>query len=192
MLNAELNLDGGGRGAQAQTTKSEEDIRKDRLQEESSSIEPGTETHGDFALEDKPEKIEDFGEKIGGARKDIAAIKSQLDRTLAFSDDEILEKQFSAVFPEPNYKKLITNGMNPKAVAVIRALRETVPDKPRRSWGRDALVYTQILKLTKALVSEILDNDYAVEKVINSFNSNSELKKKVISKAELYLAVGHE
>ncbi|WP_346690379.1 LPD5 domain-containing protein [uncultured Cloacibacillus sp.] len=192
LLNAELNLDGGGRGAQAQTTKSEEDIRKDRLQEESSSIEPGTETHGDFALEDKPEKIEDFGEKIGGARKDIAAIKSQLDRTLAFSDDEILEKQFSAVFPEPNYKKLITNGMNPKAVAVIRALRETVPDKPRRSWGRDALVYTQILKLTKALVSEILDNDYAVEKVINSFNSNSELKKKVISKAELYLAVGHD
>ena len=82
--------------------------------------------------------------------------------------------------------------MNPKAVAVIRALRETVPDKPRRSWGRDALVYTQILKLTKALVSEILDNDYAVEKVINSFNSNSELKKKVISKAELYLAVGHD
>ena len=63
LLNAELNLDGGGRGAQAQTTKSEEDIRKDRLQEESSSIEPGTETHGDFALEDKPEKIEDFGKR---------------------------------------------------------------------------------------------------------------------------------
>ena len=77
----------------------------------------------------KSAKIEDFGEKIGGARKDLYSIYKDM---LALAAKEEIEKvPFSKAWPKPDYEKLLKNGMEPWRVHAIRALRDTaVSEKP--------------------------------------------------------------
>ncbi|MBQ8697563.1 MAG: hypothetical protein IJ521_00995, partial [Schwartzia sp.] len=56
----------------------------------------------------KSAKIEDFGEKIGGARKDLYSIYKDM---LALAAKEEIEKvPFSKAWPKPDYEKLLKNG----------------------------------------------------------------------------------
>ena len=83
------------------------------------------------ALEPKG-PIQDFGQKIGGARKDVwSGFKDDLN---SVGDDDIAGQPLAKVWPAPDYQKLIDAGMNAKAVAAVRALRDEVPAKPRAAW----------------------------------------------------------
>lgn len=96
-------------------------------------------------LSQKAAKIEDFGQKIGGARKDLYRVYRDM---LALAAKEEVEKApFSKVWPKPDYEKLLKNGMEPWRVHAIRALRDvTVSMKPHHyrnfligEWAKDVV-----------------------------------------------------
>ena len=81
----------------------------------------------------KIQKIEDFGEKIGGARKDLYAAYCDLMKTA--TEREIEKVPLSKSFPAPNYKKLLESGVERWKVDAVRALRDIIPMKPKKySW----------------------------------------------------------
>lgn len=81
----------------------------------------------------KSNRIEDFGEKIGGARKDLYAAYYDLIKTA--TEEEIENEPLSKTFPEPKYNKLLEMGVEKWKVDAVRVLRETIPPKPKKySW----------------------------------------------------------
>ncbi|OZA75128.1 hypothetical protein, partial [Polynucleobacter sp. 39-46-10] len=64
---------------------------------------------------DKPSDIKDFGEKIGGARKDVWNLYG--DNLEAATELDAADVPFAKAWPEPNYQKLIEAGADPKTVA---------------------------------------------------------------------------
>jgi inorganic pyrophosphatase-like protein/conjugative element/phage-associated large polyvalent protein len=75
-------------------------------------------------------KIEDFGEKIEGARKDTFtgfrdSLKDELD---------VATEPLSKSFPLPNYEKLAAAGVSKRALALIAVMRDTIPNRPRQAW----------------------------------------------------------
>ena len=91
----------------------------------------------------KAKKIEDFGEKIGGARKDLYATYFELMKVA--KETEIEKVPLSKSFPAPNYKKLLESGVERWKVDAVRALRDAIPMKPRKkySWKRRCFVICQ-------------------------------------------------
>ena len=78
-------------------------------------------------------RIEDFGEKIGGARKDLYEAYYELMKSAVTT--ELESAPLSKTFPVPNYNKLIERGIERWKVDAIRSLRDAIPPKPRRySW----------------------------------------------------------
>jgi hypothetical protein len=73
-------------------------------------------------------KIEDFGEKLAGARKDYAAKMKDAEAV------DIASEPLSKSWPEPDYQKLLDNGADPFIVAFIHAARDEVPTKPQKAW----------------------------------------------------------
>jgi hypothetical protein len=78
----------------------------------------------------EPSTIEDFGEKIEGARKD-----TWTKLTAALSDDiDVSAEPLSKSFPRPNYEKLAEEGVSIEALALVAVMREQIPTKPRRGY----------------------------------------------------------
>ena len=83
--------------------------------------------------EKKSQRIEDFGEKIGGARKDLYAAYCDLIRVAI--ETEVEDVPLSKSFPSPNYRKLLESGVESWKVDAVRALRDAIPLKPKKySW----------------------------------------------------------
>lgn len=191
VLNAELSLDRPQTKQEAEQERQEDiqDNLEDRVPLESEGVSGNIEP--DLPLQDKPEKIEDFGEKIGGARKDIYAYKREIEASNTLTDDEIAVKPLSEVIPAPRYDKLLKDGTAPEAVAMIRAIRESLPEKPKNAESYKKAVYAQSVKAAKGLIAQILDDDGFALSLVHEHNGD-EFVDKVIKKAELYLALGHD
>lgn len=82
------------------------------------------------------EKIEDFGEKLGGMRKDAA--KNYL--AALGMPGEISRMTIGEAFPEPNYVALAAQGTPMEALGLIAALRGSIDRKPHhtKSWRVDS------------------------------------------------------
>ncbi len=108
------------------------------VQEQQEKQEPDTEKT--YQIVDEPEKsakqskrkIQDFGKKIGGAKKDLWK-----ERGLSYTDLEDMnfaEKNKYAtknyVFPKPDYQKLVDEGMPVKVAYFIKIVRDALPTKP--------------------------------------------------------------
>jgi adenine/guanine phosphoribosyltransferase-like PRPP-binding protein len=92
-------------------------------------------------------KIEDAGEKIGGARKDRWA-----ERGLRASDLEGMsggeEAQFVTkdnIWPKIDYAKAIDVGMEPKAAALLKVVRDRIGAKPRIDSPEGRRQYLQVM-----------------------------------------------
>ena len=78
-------------------------------------------------------KIEDFGEKIGGARKDLYGLNRELrlgdivDWSDIDRDKYITKKE---VFPLPDYQKLYDQGMDREVLFFVKQVRDALPAKP--------------------------------------------------------------
>lgn len=78
-------------------------------------------------------KIEDFGEKIGGARKDLYALNRELrvgdivDWNDMERDKYVTKKE---AFPLPDYKKLMEEGKDREVIFFIKKVRDALPTKP--------------------------------------------------------------
>lgn len=91
-----------------------------------------------------PGRIEDAGEKIGGARKDLWAERGL---TLADLDGMSVGEAYKhvtkdAVWPKPDYAALVEGGMSPKAAALLKIVRDRLAAKPAKDSpeGRRAYV----------------------------------------------------
>ncbi len=133
-------------------------------------------------------RIDDVGEKIGGARKDLwAEFKDDLR---AVPDDQIQAQPLSKVWPQTDYQKLIEAGHDPAVVALVRSMRDAVPVKPRQS--HKVKRWAEQVQLLRSLAMEMLDGKLAQQKLreqLRVMGSRDVLG--VLGRAELYEAMGH-
>lgn len=135
--------------------------------------------------EKKPkDKIEDFGEVLEGAKKHYAAeYTSSLERDADASDVPL-----SKFWPIPNYEKLIQSGIPKDAVSLARAIRETLPNKPK-SMYRSTLDWSYYIKQLRAETAKLLSGEITAAYLKANYKR---LPTKASNLSELYDAVGHE
>ncbi len=121
--------DSAGQGATLSGDSQDQQIQESRQAVDLDTTPEDTETSTDEPTQPL-DKIEDFGEKIGGARKDTYVRFAYPD-----VDADMREVPLSQSFPKPNYKKLIKEGVDPKSVVYVAMLRNEIPTKPRKSWA---------------------------------------------------------
>ncbi|MGE6115892.1 LPD38 domain-containing protein [Aeromonas salmonicida] len=136
-----------------------------------------------------PSKIADFGEKIGGARKDTWT--AYRDTVEGETTEQIRALPLSKAWPAPAYDKLIESGVDRNAVAIARAARDAIPAKPRVSYkvGNWAQAVKSLRDLSLGLMDGTIDADTA-KRMVSSASLRS--AHAIHSRAELYLAVGHQ
>jgi hypothetical protein len=134
-------------------------------------------------------KIADFGEKIGGARKDVWT--SYRDSVKGNTAEQIAELPLSKAWPGPDYQKLIDSGVDARAVGLMRAAREAIPSKPRA--GYKVKSWASSVKELRDLSMQLLDGSLDT-KVAGYLMSRSPFRatRNINNKAELYQAVGHQ
>lgn len=104
-------------------------------------------------------RIEDFGEKLGGARKDKAASLSR-----AFSDDEIASQPFSKIWPAAEI-----DAIEDKFVAAVAATaRAEVPTKPRTT--HKVRRWVEKVKSVRELAAMINDGKVTKELFVNKLS----------------------
>ena len=134
------------------------------------------------------DKIQDFGEKLGGARKDL--YQRYRDMIMQVNEDELSKYPLAKLWPQPNYSKLLEEGIDNWRVAILRALREDMPRRPNamsykiRSWNNKFLY-------NRSIAEEVLD----VELNANTFDDyifvgNSHFSSETITKAFMYQRLG--
>lgn len=101
-------------------------------------------------------KIEDFGEKIGGARKDM---ERSLNRE--YTDDDIATQPLSKIWPKDDY----LNIENPFLSAFYYAAREEIPTKPKlsyrvKSWVQKVKMFRGLAKLA---VTKLINEQRIIE-----------------------------
>ena len=151
----------------------------------------------------KSNKIEDFGEKIGGARKDLYA--AYFDLMKVAMETEAERVPLSKSFPTPNYKKLLETGMASWKVDAVRALRDTIPLKPKkyswrlREWAEEMTVLRDMAvsvledKWTEEEFSSELEKfrKQESEYSLNMWNCKS-IAQKIEDYMLIYSVMGHE
>ncbi|MEJ6520340.1 LPD5 domain-containing protein [Shewanella bicestrii] len=121
----------------------------------------------EFELTEPTGPITDFGEKIGGAKKDVwggfsEAIKDQQNTK---------ELPLSKSWPEPDYQQLADNGTDREALALIAAMRAQIPAKPRMDfkverWAKD-------VNELKTMALSLIDGSLTVEQVKKAMSTKS-------------------
>ncbi|RBO54643.1 hypothetical protein DSD19_04505 [Rhodovulum sp. BSW8] len=102
------------------------------------------------------EKIEDVGEKIGGARKDLAK-RFRDSLTDLDSTDELRGYTLNELIPEPDYVALIEEGMDRETVAAIAWLRGQIGRKPAKGWKQ--LDWASDVKAARNEIRRLMDGE---------------------------------
>ena len=135
------------------------------------------------------ESITDFGEKIGGARKDVWA--SYRDSIQGNTADEIKELPLSKAWPTPDYQKLLDSGIQPWFVAYARAARDSIPAKPQTGWKQHR--WAEAVKAMRDTALGLLEGDSSSEQLRQQIaKSGLHLAEDISNRAALYEAVGHQ
>lgn len=134
----------------------------------------------------KAQEIADFGEKIGGARKDMWA--GFQERLSEVSDDDIANQPLSKSWPQPDYRALIDAGVDPWAAAFIRAARDEIPAKPRQSWKLKR--WSDQVRELRSLAQSVMADESLKGRARELFEKNQALAP-VRGRVDLYMAVGH-
>nr|DAW47413.1 MAG TPA: crystallin beta/gamma motif-containing protein [Caudoviricetes sp.] len=135
-----------------------------------------------FTPTGKPERIEDFGEKILGARKDMwgkyrAAMTSELPA-------DVRSITLSQYFPEPNYEAAIAKGITTEQLAIVKALRDSIPAKPQRL-GR-AAQWVEGLKAARETANQVLQHP----EMVNLFKKTDKTDT-IHNRVAFYLELGY-
>ena len=114
-----------------------------------------------FKPTEKPARIEDFGEKILGARKDVwGKYKHALEAEIPSTAENVTLGKF---FPEPNYDAAIRQGITADTLAAVKALRDSIPAKPQRSYRQGQWLET--LKYVRALSLQLLNGQLSTQQL---------------------------
>jgi len=126
-------------------------------------------------------KPTDYGEHIGGARKDLAATN--------ISDADIAAFSLSRVWPEPEWRAF--EHESSLAAAFARAARDSVPPKPT---GRLAALkmkrYVEQVRTLKSFADDVLSGRTPVETIVEKLSPP--LRATFFPKMKLYVATNHE
>lgn len=169
---------------------SEEDIELKEAANGLFSAEEMKETLPPFKPTTKPERIEDFGEKIHGARKDLwGKYTEAMSQELPTDASEIT---LSKYFPEPNYEAALAKGVNVNQLAIVKAIHDSIPAKPQR-YGVEKWVAG--LKAARESANRILnDPQWAVSYLNISRRITNERYSRGVSatdRALFYVALGY-
>ncbi|WP_428046069.1 LPD5 domain-containing protein [Candidatus Avelusimicrobium fimicolum] len=135
-----------------------------------------------FTPTGKPERIEDFGEKILGARKDMwgkyrAAMTSELPA-------DVRSITLSQYFPEPNYEAAIAKGITTEQLAIVKALRDSLPVKPQRP--ARAAQWVEGLKAARETANQVLQHP----EMVNLFKETDKTDA-IHNRVAFYLEIGY-
>jgi hypothetical protein len=135
-------------------------------------------------------KISDFGQKIGGARKDVwTSFKDELN---AIGDDDIANQPLSKVWPAPDYQAMIDAGADPWIVGFARATRDEVPAKPRTSYK--VRNWVEKVRILREMTTNLLDGTWSKEtarRELAMAGAASRGMADIAGRIELYTLVGH-
>jgi hypothetical protein len=134
--------------------------------------------------------VGDFGQKIAGARKDYAT--EYADKMKDAVDADVAKVPLSQSWPEPNYQKMLADGVDPWVIAFIHAARDEIPTKPSRSYklGRWVAQVQMLRDLANRLISD--PENVAKAKKMLASEDFATVNKIVGGRADLYLAAGHD
>lgn len=104
----------------------------------------------------KPTEIEDFGEKITGARKDMESFYQK-----EMTDEDISRQPLSKIWP----KKDIDTIEDTQMAALATTLRGTIPSKPRKGYKLNSWVSK--VKSTRGIMQNMLSGDMPANEFIS-------------------------
>jgi|GEM_PF-3773253 len=114
--------------------------------------------------------IEDFGEKIEGARKDtFAGFRDSLRDEM-----NVATEPLSKSFPQPNYEKLAASGVDKRVLAHIAIMRDTIPNRPRVPYK--AKQWAAQVEVLRSFARRLLDGEIDVAKFEQGARDNYALK----------------
>lgn len=136
-----------------------------------------------------PAKIEDFGEKLLGARKDYA--QSLKERMAEAEGIDVSAEPLSVSWPEPNYQKLLEDGVEDYVVASVRALRDAVPAKPQKAWKLKG--WAENVRQLRDYANGLLNNTEtgAAFRALVKEPGGKRAMEELEGAIDLYLAAGH-
>lgn len=135
--------------------------------------------------------ITDFGEKIGGARKDVwTSYRDSLDE---IKDDEIAGQPLSKIWPLPDYQAMLDGGADPWTVGFMRAARDEIPAKPRVSYKVKR--WAETVKMLRGFTTQLLDGSIDATRArakLAEAGARSRGLLDIAGRIDLYMAVGHK
>lgn len=115
----------------------------------------------------KQESINDFGEKLGGARKDVWGGFSE-----AIQDQQnTAELPLSKAWPEPNYKELAEKGVSAESIALMAAMRSEIPSKPRVA--SKVSRWSEKVNTLKSFAADLMSGDRDIATVMQNMRNHS-------------------
>lgn len=138
--------------------------------------------------------IDDFGERIPGAAKDrrgqaLAALSREIGL------DAALARPLSEVFPAPDYRGMLEEGVSETLVAAARALREMIPTRPGASRPVGLRRWAEQLIAARDLTRRILQGEITEDDLVSSdrlAHTDRLLLKSAAGRIRAYRAAGHE
>lgn len=138
--------------------------------------------------------IDDFGEKIPGAAKDRR--NQAIDAlSLEMSFEVALTRPLAEILPTPDYRGMITEGVDEASVATLRALREQIPTKPGTKRPQKLANWTAQVLATRSLMRRILKEEVDIRTLVHGgamSETDKVLMKAASGRIRVYMAVGHE
>lgn len=118
-------------------------------------------------------KITDVGEKIGGARKDLA------EKLGSVTSEDIKSQPLSKVFPKPDFDKLISEkGISRDVAILLNYLYSKIPSKPRKSYQVSRWVdkVNEVIGIYRNILEEEGGSRFA-ERVIDGLRKSSTFQR---------------
>lgn len=132
-------------------------------------------------------KIDDFGEKLDGAKKDLwKDYRSAMDDALPTEAEKIT---LSKHFPEPDFEKLIASGADIKDLAAIKAMRDEIPAKPKKAWRLKD--WARKVEALRGFSNEILNGTYDVESLTKKMRETSSGLSMFADRIDMYNQLGY-
>ena len=131
--------------------------------------------------------IEDVGEKIGGARKDVwGGFREKVEADL--NEDELLNLPLSKAFPEPNYEKLIEQGVPVETLAIIKVMRDEIPVKGRQTWKRKR--WAKGVSELRSAASMMMDDPSFADKFLSGMRDKKGSLDSLAKQVDLMVELG--
>lgn len=156
-------------------TKQEENVESQNTSDEQTNESELTDSDVEQERTSPKERIEDTGEKIGGARKDI--IRKYADKI------NLAARTFSKMFPKPDIKALVEAGVPIKDAAAVKAMYDIAKaEYKRRKSTANSVFFAMYAK-------QVLSGDRSKELVYNGIVFTEYGKEIITANEKAYAAL---